>query len=61
MTKRTHKQLIARFDRLADRALTAMLRVEKYYGHHGVFIIIREWLNKPMRGQKWAFKRHLRR
>ena len=33
-----------------ERLVTLMRRVEKAWGHHGVFNAIRVWLNKPLRG-----------
>ena len=27
----------------------AMVVVERKYGHHGVFMAIRDWLNEPLR------------
>ena len=39
-----------RLQRDTERLVTLMRRVEKAWGHHGVFNAIRVWLNKPLRG-----------
>ena len=47
MPKKSHE---VRLQRDTERLVTLMLRVEKVWGHHGVFNALRVWLNKPLRG-----------
>ena len=54
---RTREQSIRRIERAMDRAVKALHDVEQIAGHHGGFAVIREWLNHPVRGGQWAFRR----
>jgi len=55
--KGRQQHIIEEMNRRFDVMLKAMLDVEQHDGHQGVFLVIRVWLNKPLRGNTWFRRR----
>ena len=45
------KATLDKMNRMLDQTVSQMRSLEQEFGHHGVFIAIREWLSRPVRAK----------